>query len=273
MQEEAMSSAEKPPSAVKDGGNPRRNDQFVEAFAKGLQVIRAFPFQRGSATLAEVAQNAGMPRATVRRMLLTLLELGYVTLDVDRFSLTPKLLDLGFVYLNSIPLYRSAQDVLEALAGELNELCSLSILDGTETVYLVRVQGRDFLSRGMGVGTRLPAYATSFGRVLLAALEPADREQILKRSNIARLTPNTLTDVPSVKRAIEAAGRDGYSLVLEELVAGVIGMSVPVKDRRGQVVAAAGISFNPARFKQRDALEIYLPQLRQAADKITLNLP
>jgi IclR family pca regulon transcriptional regulator len=138
------------------GAGPRRNDQFVEAFAKGLQVIRAFPIQRPTATLAEIAQNADLPRATVRRMLLTLVELGYATLDVDRFSLTPRLLDLGFVYLHSIPMYRSAQDVLEALARELNELCSLTILDGTETVYLVHVQGRDFLSRGMGVGARCP---------------------------------------------------------------------------------------------------------------------
>ena len=255
------------------GAGPRRNDQFVEAFAKGLQVIRAFPIQRPTATLAEIAQNADLPRATVRRMLLTLVELGYATLDVDRFSLTPRLLDLGFVYLHSIPMYRSAQDVLEALARELNELCSLTILDGTETVYLVHVQGRDFLSRGMGVGARLPAYATSFGRVLLSALEPKQRERILKGSTVKKLTPNTLTDLPALTRAIETAGRDGYSLVVEELVAGVIGLSVPVRDRRGKVVAAAGISFNPARFRKREAIDFYLPQLQQAADRITLNLP
>ncbi|MBA2962296.1 MULTISPECIES: IclR family transcriptional regulator domain-containing protein [Ramlibacter] len=258
---------------VTAGAGPRRNDQFVEAFAKGLQVIRAFPSQRQTATLAEIAQNAEMPRATVRRMLLTLVELGYATQDVDRFALTPKLLDLGFVYLHSIPLYRSAQDVLEALARELNELCSLTILDGTETVYLVHVQGRDFLGRGMGVGARLPAYATSFGRVLLGALDQQEREQRLDSSPISKLTPNTLTDRAALAKAIEAAGRDGYSLVVEELVAGVIGMSVPVRDRRGKVVAAAGISFNPVRFKKRDAIEHYLPHLRRAADQITLSLP
>ena len=255
------------------GTGPRRNDQFVEAFAKGLQVIRAFPQQRPTATLAEIAQNADMPRATARRMLLTLVELGYATQDIDRFSLTPKLLDLGFVYLNSIPMYRSAQDVLEALARELNELCSLSILDGTETVYLVHVQGRDFLSRGVGVGARLPAYATSVGRVLLSALEPKQREHLLKLSKVKKLTPNTLTDMSALTRAIETASRDGYSLVEEELVEGVIGMSVPVRDRRGKVVAAAGISFNPARFRKRDAIDLYLPQLQQAAEQIALNLP
>lgn len=255
------------------GAGPRRNDQFVEAFAKGLQVIRAFPQQRPSGTLAEIAQSAGMPRATTRRMLLTLVELGYATQDVDRFSLTPKLLDLGFVYLNSIPMYRSAQDVLEALARELNELCALTILDDTETIHLVRVQGLEFLSRGMGVGARLPAYATSFGRVLLGALDPAKRDDVLKRSQVKKLTPNTLVDMPALKRAIEAASRDGYSLVVEELVEGVIGMSVPVRDRRGKVVAAAGISFNPARFKKREAIDSCLPQLQRAADQITLNLP
>jgi IclR family pca regulon transcriptional regulator len=259
--------AEAPESA------PRRNDQFVEAFAKGLQLIRSFPVQRDTATLAEVAQAADMPRATARRMLLTLVELGYVAQDADRFRLTPKLLDLGFVYLNSIPVYRSAQDVLEALADEINELCSLSVLDGGETVYLVHVQGREFLRRGMGVGTRLPAYATSFGRVLLAALPAPQRQAVLEASRLERLTPNTTTDVTALLRAIEQAGRDGYCLVVEELVAGVIGMSVPVKDRRGKVVAAAGISFNPARFKKREAVEVCLPRLREAAEKIALSLP
>jgi IclR family pca regulon transcriptional regulator len=251
----------------------RRNDNFVEAFAKGLQVIRAFPVQKPFATLAELATAANMPRATVRRMLLTLVELGYASQHEDRFSLTPKLLDLGFTYLNSIPLYRSAQDVLEALAARLNELCSLSILDGTETVYLVRVQGRDFLSRGMGVGTRLPTYATSMGRVLMAPLERHERDRLLAASKLAKLTPNTVTDVAALHKAIDAAQKDGYSLVMEELEAGVIGLSVPVKDRRGKVVAATSISFNPARFKTREALDVYLPQLRQVADQIALNLP
>lgn len=267
-----MSSNESGREIVSDGG-PRRNDQFVEAFAKGLQVIRAFPEQRQSATLAEIAQNADMPRATVRRMLLTLVELGYATQDGGRFSLAPKLLDLGFVYLNSVPIYRSAQDVLEALARELNELCSLAILDGTEAVYLVHVQGRDLLSRSMGVGSRLPAYATSVGRVLLSALEPEHREHVLDLSNIHAFTPRTLTDRAALSGAIEAVSRDSYSLVVEELTEGVIGMSVPVRDRRGKIVAAAGISFNPARFKKREAIDDFLPRLQRAADQITLKLP
>jgi len=249
-------------------GAVRRSDQFVEAFAKGLQVIRSFPVQRAAATLAEIAQTAGLPRATARRMLLTLVELGYATQDGDRFSLTPKLLDLGFSYLNSIPFYRSAQDVLEALASELNELCSLSILDGVHTVYVIRVQGREFLRHGMGVGTRLPAYATSFGRVLLAALEPDQREELLRKSKLEKLTPNTLTERSGLMREIERAARDHYSLVVEELDLGIIGLSVPVRARRGKVVAAAGISFNPARFSKRAALEHYLPRLREAAERI-----
>lgn len=254
------------------GGAARRADQFVEAFAKGLQVIRGFPVERGSATLAEIAHNAELPRATTRRMLLTLVELGYATQDADRFALTPKLLDLGFAYLNSIPLYRSAQDTLEALASELNELCSLSVLDGTETVYVIRVQGRDFLRHGMGVGTRLPAYATSFGRVLLAALEPAQRDALLRRSKLVKLTPQTVTERAELLRQVEIAARTDYSLVVEELDVGIIGLSVPVRDRRGKVVAAAGISFNPARFSKRAALEQYLPRLRKAASQIGLKL-
>jgi len=250
----------------------RRNDQFVEAFAKGLQVIRSFPKQRPLSTLAEIASAAEMPRATVRRMLLTLVELGYASQEADRFSLTPKLMELGFTYLNSIPLYRSAQDALEGLAADLNELCSLAILDGTETVYLVRVQGRDFLSRGMGVGTRLPAYPTAIGRVLLAALKRPDRDKLLALSQLRQLTTKTVASIAALNKSIDAVQRDGYSLVIEELEAGIIGLAVPVMDRRGSVVASAGILFNPARFKKRQALDFHLPKLRQAAERISLNL-
>lgn len=250
----------------------RRNDQFVEAFAKGLQVIRSFPTQRPFATLAELAAAANMPRATTRRMLLTLVELGYAAQEGDRFSLAPKLMELGFTYLSSVPLYRSAQDVLEALAGKINELCSLSILDGAETVYLVRVHGRELLSRPMGVGTRLPAYATSIGRVLLAALDAAERKRLFELRKPTRLTPKTVTDIEALGKSLDATRQNGYSLVMEELEVGINGLAVPVKDKRGNVVAAAGISFNPARFKKREALDLYLPQLLQAAEQISLSL-
>lgn len=256
----------------RNGRMPRRNDQFVEAFAKGLAVIQGFPSQRGSATLAEVAHNVGLPRATVRRMLLTLVELGYMSQQADRFTLSPKLLGLGFTYLNSIPFYRSAQDVLEKLSNDINELCSLSVLDGTETVYVVHVQGRDLLSRGMGVGTRLPAYATTFGRVLLAALPQAEREARIAQSKLVRLTPQTVTDPGLIHAAIDKVQRDGFSLVVEELSAGVIGLSVPVRDRRRNIVAAASVSMNPARFNRKTTLEHYLPKLREASERITLHL-
>lgn len=257
------------PTVKLETGAPRRNDQFVEAFAKGLQVIHGFPTARGSATLTEVAQSTGMARATVRRMLLTLVELEYVTQHEDHFQLAPKLLGLGFTYLNSIPFYRVAQDVLEALSNEINELCSLSVLDGAETVYVVHVQGRDLLSRGMGVGTRLPAYATSVGRVLLAGLSQEDCEQRLRSSVFKKLTAKTLVGAAEVRAAIDQAKLDDYSLAVEELSLGVIGMSVPVRDRRGNVVAAAGLSLNPGRFNRKTALLQLLPKLKDAASRIT----
>jgi len=254
------------------GRGARRNDQFVEAFAKGLQVIQNFPYQRGSATLAEVSNSVGLSRATVRRMLLTLVELGYVTQHEDRFTLAPKLLGLGFTYLNSIPFYRSAQDVLENLSNDINELCSLSVLDGTETVYVVHVQGRDLLSRGMGVGTRLPAYATSVGRVLLAALPRKERAARLARSKLEKLTPQTLTEPALIHAAIDRVEKDGYSLAVEELSPGVIGLAVPVRDRRGNIVAAAGLSLNPARFNRETTLDLLLPKLIEASERISLHL-
>ena len=250
----------------------RRNDSFVEAFAKGLHVIRSFPLEKPFATLAEVATIADLPRATVRRMLLTLVELGYVTQQDDRFSLAPRLLDLGFSYLSSIPLYRTAQDVLERLASDLNELCSLSVLDGPETIYLVRVQGRDFLSRGMGVDTRLPVYATSMGRVLMADMDKTQRERLLRGTKLLKRTPKTIVDWPTLHARADAAKKDGFSLVIGELEEGIIGLSVPVKDRLGKVVATASISFNPVRFKKQEALAAYLPKLREAAEMIAYSV-
>lgn len=250
----------------------RRNDSFVEAFAKGLQVIRAFPPGKGAVTLAELAQSAKLPRATTRRLVLTLVELGFASAQDDRFALTPRVMELGFTYLSSIPIYRRAQDVLDRLAAELNELCYLSVLDGAEAVLVVRVPGRDALSRNWGVGGRLPAYCTAMGRVLLAGVPRSERQAVLRTISLQRLTRKTVVDVEALDRLIEQAAADGFSMVEEEVDLGVIALAVPVKDRRGNVVASAGISFQPSRFTQKAALSECLPPLRIAARNISETL-
>jgi len=134
------------------------------------------------------------------------------------------------------------------------------------------VQGRDFLSRGMGVGTRLPVYATSIGRVLMADMERTEREQLLRGSTLVKLTPRTVIDVDALHILADAAKKDRFSLVVGELDEGVIGLSVPVKDRLGKIVAVASISFNPARFRKQEELSPYLPKLFEAAEKIEQSL-
>lgn len=255
----------------KKEGTPkgRRSDSFVEAFAKGLTIIKAFPTGKESVSTSELAAATSMSRATVRRLALTLVELGYAIQKEDAYSLTPKILELGFSYIDSVPLYRTAHDALERLAAELNEVCTFSILDGVEVVYLIRVQGKDVLSRGVGVGSRLPAWATSMGRVLMGGLSTTEQRCLLEKSTLTAYTRHTIIEPEKLLEQVAQAEFNQYCLVQEEYELGVNAISVPIHDRSGKTVAAAGISFNPARFSTDAAVEHFLPKLTQTADFIS----
>src|SRR6478752_6151600 len=149
-------------------------DGYVQSFARGLEVIRSFSADAPRQTLTEVAGRSGLSRAGARRILLTLETLGYVSSDGKLFSLTPRILDLGFAYLSSMPIWNLAEPVMEALVGEVKESCSAAVLDGTDIVYVLRVPTHKIMSISLGVGSRLPAYCTSMGRMLLAGLDDDD---------------------------------------------------------------------------------------------------
>src|SRR4051794_33761327 len=158
-----------------------RGADFVQSLERGLAVIRAFDADRPELTLSDVARATGLPRAAARRFLLTLAELGYVRGDGGRFSLRPRVLELGYAYLSGLGLPEVAQPHMEALVARVNESCSMSGLDDTDVVYVVRVPTRRIMAITLAVGTRLPAYATSMGRVLLAALPAAELDGRLAR--------------------------------------------------------------------------------------------
>ncbi|EHP38713.1 IclR family transcriptional regulator, partial [Cupriavidus basilensis OR16] len=159
-------------------GPEKPSDTYVQSFARGLSVIRAFDAQHPAQTLSEIAHASGLTRAGARRILLTLVGLGYVRADGRLFRLTPKILDLGFAYLTSMPFWNLAEPIMEALSQEVHESCSISVLDGTEIVYVLRVPARKIMTINLSIGSRLPAYCSSIGPRAAGRLPPRTLDRV-----------------------------------------------------------------------------------------------
>ena len=220
---------------------------FVTALARGLAVIRAFGPERLHPTLSDVAKATKLPRATVRRCLHTLVELGYAESNGRFFSLTPKILLLGYSYLSSTPLPRLAQPFLERVSERSNESCSLSVLEGDEIVYVARSATRRIMSVDLSVGSRLPAFCTSMGRVLLAALPPAELERRLAEMKLEPYTAHTTVDRAALAAILQTAREQGYAISDQELELGLRSLAVPVFGAGGKVVAAMNLSTQASR--------------------------
>lgn len=253
--------------------NTRPSDRHVQSFARGLQVIRSFSAAHSAQTLSEVAARTGLTRAGARRILLTLEGLGYVQADGRQFRLTPKILDLGFAYLSSQPLWHTAEPAMQRLAAAVQESCSLAVLDGAEIVYLLRVPARKIMSINLGVGSRLPAACTSMGRMLLAGLPVGERRALLGADPLPARTPRTLTDPQAVLTAIDQAAQQGWCLVADELEVGLTSLAAPITDRHGRITAALNISTASAGSPQHQAhrrlIDEALPQLLRAVQEIS----
>ncbi len=251
---------------------PQPGDSYVQSFARGLEVIRSFSAATPQQTLSEVAARTGLTRAGARRILLTLQTLGYVESDGRLFRLTARILDLGFAYLSSMPIWDLAEPVMEALVEEVKESCSAAVLEGQDIVYVLRVPTHKIMRNTLGVGSRLPAYCTSLGRVLLAGL---DDEEVLKRLKAARpraLTKHTLTDTEALLAKVQQARRQGWSLVNQELEEGLISLAAPITDRSGRVIAALNLSGQANRTNAKVAQETLLPALLRAARTVSQRL-
>jgi IclR family pca regulon transcriptional regulator len=244
---------------------------FLQAFARGLGVIRAFGADAPEMTLSHVAERTGMTRASARRVLLTLEELGYVQQRERRFRLTARILDLGFAYLSSLSLARVAQPVMEDLASRIHGRCNVAVLDGDEIVYVVRVatKGETDAYPLVSIGRRFPAFATAMGRVLLGALDAAELDALLARAPLPRLTAQTETDPARIAAIVHADRRSGWSFVRQEQSLISCSVGVPLRDRTGAVVAALGTGWFPRTPEEdsahRDAI---LPHVLHAADEI-----
>ncbi len=251
---------------------PQPGDSYVQSFARGLEVIRSFSAEAPTQTLSEVATRTGLTRAGARRILLTLQTLGYVESDSKQFRLTARILDLGFAYLSSMPIWNLAEPVMEALVEQVKESCSAAVLDGTDIVYVLRVPTHKIMRNTLGVGSRLPAYCTSLGRVLLADLPDEDLVRRLKASRPKALTRHTVTDLDTLLARVQQVRRQGWSMVNQELEEGLISLAAPITNRAGRTIAALNISGQANRTSARVAQEMLLPPLLQAARTLSQRL-
>ncbi|WP_211877367.1 IclR family transcriptional regulator domain-containing protein [Pseudarthrobacter albicanus] len=248
--------------AVK-GGAPAASDQYVQSLARGLAVIRAFDTDHPKMTLTEVAARTDLTRATARRFLYTLVELGYVRTDGKIFALTAKVLQLGYAYLSGLSLPQLAQPHLEELALRLGESTSAAVLDGTDIAYIARVSTKRIMTVGITVGTRFPAYATSMGRVLLAALPPAQLQDYLAAAEIRPLTPRALGTGEALLAELDTVRAQGWCLLNQELELGLMSVAAPVHDGP-KVVAAINVSLQAQTVGAQPDPESYLAGVRAA---------
>ncbi|GAB1509530.1 IclR family transcriptional regulator domain-containing protein [Actinophytocola sp. KF-1] len=250
-----------------------RGADFVQSLERGLAVIRAFDQSHPELTLSEVAARTGVTRAVARRFLLTLAALGYVRSDGRFFSLTARVLELGYAYLSSLSLPEVAESHLEALVAEVSESSSVSVLDGHDVVYVARVPVSRIMTVSISVGTRFPAYATSMGRVLLAGLPVDELEAYLAAVTMAPLTARTLTSVDALRVEIAKVRAQGWALVNQELEEGLRALAAPVRDRSGTVVAAVNVSAHASRTSLEAMRRDLLPPLLKTAARIEADIP
>src|SRR4029453_11692198 len=245
---------------------------FVHSLERGLAVIRCFSAERPRLTLSEVARQIGLSRAAVRRSLITLQTLGYVGSGERQVYLTPRVLSLGSASLSSLSVADVAQSHLTDLANEVHESCSASVLDGLDIVYVARAATKRIMTISLSVGTRLPAYATSMGRVLLAALRDDRLDAYLGTATLAPLTDRTIVDRDRLRAEGERTRALGWCLVDQELEDGFRSIAVPVHHSSGQVVAAVNTSAHATRVPLATLQRSFLPKLRDCAAAIDAEL-
>lgn len=245
---------------------------YVNSFARGLEVIRSFSRSNPKMTLSDVSRATDMTRATVRRFLLTLVREGYVHSDGKYFSLTPKVLQLGYSALSSMSIWEIAQPIMNDLAETLQESCFAAVLQGDSVIYTARATSKRFMNVGISVGSRVQAHAISSGRVLLAALPQAELDDYLNKAVLTKFTPNTVTSKVKLRSAIDEVRIQGWSIVDQELEIGLRSISVPIRDTAGATVAALNVPCPSSRITYEEMRTRVLNELMTASSRITAGL-
>lgn len=246
-----------------------RDTDFIGGFAKGLKVIEAFGEETPRLTISDVAKTTGLDRATARRCLLTLAQLGYAEYDGKFFMLLPKILRLGHSYLLATPLPTIIQPHLDRLSEQVGESASASVLDGTEIIYIARATQMRVMSINLTAGSRLPAYCASMGRVLLAALDERDARAILQGSHLVQKTPKTCVDPDHLMEELARVRAQGYAVNDQELELGLRSIAVPIFNHRGKVVAALNVGAPVAHVEVADLINRILPAMRETQNVLS----
>ncbi|MCC6075252.1 IclR family transcriptional regulator [Pseudomonas sp. GCM10022188] len=246
---------------------------FMTSLARGLAVINAFQERKRHLTIAQISHRTGIPRAAVRRCLHTLMKLGYATTDGRTYSLLPKVLTLGHAYLSSTPLAVSAQPFLDRISEQLHEACNLATLEGEEVLYIARSAiPQRLISVDLSVGSRLPAYCTSMGRIMLAALDDASLQDYLAHAELLPKTSRTLHTPEALWECLQQVRTQGWCIVDQELEQGLRSVAVPVRDAAGHVLAAMNVSTHAGRVSRQELESRYLPALLAASRELSLQL-
>ncbi|MGJ9417586.1 IclR family transcriptional regulator C-terminal domain-containing protein [Massilia sp. CMS3.1] len=249
------------------------NPSFMTSLARGLAVVQAFSDSRKPQTIAQISQKTGIPRAAVRRCLFTLQQLGYVDAELNNFSLRPKVLTLGYSYLSSTPLTVSSQPYLNAISRDLGESCSLAVLEDGEVLYVARSAASRVMSVALNTGSRLPAYCTSLGRVMLAHLPAADLDAYFAKTKLKAMTDRTETNPKRLREILVEVRQDGYAINDEELELGLRSIAVPVRGASGQVLAALNVGAQASRVSAERMQQEFLPILLRGAQELSVLLP
>ena len=249
------------------------NRDFVNSLARGLEVIRAFTRTRPSMTLSDIARATGMTRATVRRFVLTLVREGYAETDGKYFNLKPKVLELGYAALSSLTFVDVAQPIIARLAYKLEESVFAAVLEDQDVVYVAGATPPErYVSISVAVGSRAPAHAVSTGRVLLAALSEEKLLEYLDNVTLTKLTPNTVTSKVKLRGLIEETRVKGWGIVDQELEIGLRSISVPIRDKAGEVIAALNVACPSSRISPEDMHTKILLEVQAASQDITTSL-
>jgi len=242
---------------------------FIEALARGLDVLRCFGPGRPVLTLSEIASATGLARPTVRRILLTLTELGYTRVADRGYALTPRVLELGMAYIGSLSMWDIARPHMQALVAQTNESTSMAQLDGGDIVYVARVAVPKIVTLAVTIGTRFPAPATSMGKVLLSALTPAELDRVLAVPSRAGVTPRWRPERDELDRALREVRARGWALADEDLAPGIRSVATGVRDGHGRVVAAVNVTVHAAETTVDRLTGEYLPLLLHATGAVS----
>jgi len=245
------------------GGDP----EFMTSLARGLAVLRCFADRAEPMTIAQAARMTGLSRPAVKRCLHTLVRLDYAAQAGSKYALTPKVLALGHAYVSSNSLAMRAQPLLDRLRDELHESCSLGVLQDDQVYYVARAEISRIMSVALRVGSRLPAYCTSMGRILMAGRHRSEQEAYLRRTELVSLTVRTETGRSALLERFSKVAEDGYAIVDQELEIGLRSVAVPVMAGR-EVIAAINIGTQSGRVTKAELRARYLPALRRIAHAI-----